>query len=377
MGKFKDCFGCTVCSLSCPQNIIEIKKKDGFLHPVVNDIERCTQCGICLKTCSFNNKNGIEFPNRAKGVYSSESKSPEVVKSTTSGGVVFELFKYALSHGYEVLAVKFEKNDNRPVYYKASNLEELEKSKGSKYLQADFSLAKDQIDWKKKYFVIGTPCAIASFKRLIQLKRKEDNFVLLDFFCHGVPSFKLWDEYLKMRGVTSDKVDKVTFRLKDYGWHQSLRVKLQEGEKTYVTSPPKEDVFFRFFLGDRCLQKSCYDDCVFKQLNAAADIRVGDLWGTKYIGQDSGLSGIVALSEKGDEIIRNCSGIMLHAEKPDVVMSGQMKKNAKRAKSYLLAQFGLNHNVPLKYLYKMCNLIDDTCFLPIRISNKIQAMFKQ
>lgn len=374
VGKFNECFGCSVCSLSCPQNIIEIKERDGFLRPVITDAEKCTQCRMCLRTCSFQNIEDLNFLDKPISYYSAHSKNVDILRSTTSGGIVYELFRHAVSDGYEVLAVKFDKNDNRPVYYKASNLDELEKSKGSKYLQADFSFVKKDIDWTKKYFVIGTPCAIASLKRLIQLKRKKDNFVLLDFFCHGVPSFKLWDEYLKMRGVTSDKVDKVTFRPKDYGWHQSLRVKLQEGEKTYVTQPPKEDAFFKFFLGDRCLQKSCYDDCAFKQLNSSADIRVGDLWGKKYLNEESGISGVVALSEKGDEMIRKCQRIVIKEEHPETVLSGQMKKNAKRAKSYRLAQFGLNQHIPLRYLWAFCNLIDNACFLPKRILNKLKRI---
>lgn len=374
VGKFNECFGCSVCSLSCPQNIIEIKKCDGFLRPVISNVDQCIQCGICLKTCSFNSRDNLTFSTDEVSLYSAQSKDSNVLRTTTSGGTAYELFKHAALSGYEVMCVQFDNEGNRPVYFIASSIDDLEKSKGSKYMQADFSSVKDDIDWKKKYFVIGTPCAIASFRRLIKLKRKEGNFILLDFFCHGMPSFKLWNSYLKMRGLEPTDIRNVVFRPKDFGWHQSYRVKLYANDTKIISPPPKEDVFFKFFLGDRCLQKSCYDDCMFKQLKSCADIRIGDLWGHKYRDNESGVSGVVVLTSKGDHMIRHCTGIELKEEKPETILKGQMKKNACRAKSYRLASWGLNHEIPLSVLRFICNLIDDTCHMPKRIQNKLKRL---
>lgn len=372
VAKFSECYGCTVCSLSCPHDIIKIKESDGFLRPVISDINKCTQCACCLKICSYNNRNKLHFTQNYEAIYSGVSRREGVINSTTSGGVVYELFKYALSNDYQVLAVEFNKEKNIATYYKASDLINLEKSKGSKYIQANLSLCKEDIDWNKKYFIIGTPCAIASFRKLIKMKRKEDNFVLLDFFCHGVPSLKLWNAYLKMRHVEAEDIDKVCFRPKDYGWHNSLRVKLKCADFTYITPPPKQDVFFKFFLGDRALQKSCYDTCVFKQLNSYADIRVGDLWGNKYMGNNQGVSGVVTMNKKGDSVVNSCTGINIQAEQPQVVLKGQMSKNATRAHSFALATFGLNHNIPLEYLNHACNIIDELWNLPKRVMNKLK-----
>lgn len=67
-------------------------------------------------------------------------------------------------------------------------VEELIPSIGSKYIQSYTEEAFKKIDRKQKYLVTGTPCQIDSFRRFIRKFRCEDNFILMDFYCHCVPS---------------------------------------------------------------------------------------------------------------------------------------------------------------------------------------------
>ena len=55
IGKLKDCYGCGVCSASCPKKVITMKESSGFSFPQV-DQDNCVECGICLSVCSFNHK---------------------------------------------------------------------------------------------------------------------------------------------------------------------------------------------------------------------------------------------------------------------------------------------------------------------------------
>ncbi|MBQ1272693.1 MAG: Coenzyme F420 hydrogenase/dehydrogenase, beta subunit C-terminal domain, partial [Clostridia bacterium] len=40
------------------------------------------------------------------------------------------------------------------------------------------------------------PCQIASLDRYLKIIKKRDKFLLIDFICHGVPSYLLWERYI-------------------------------------------------------------------------------------------------------------------------------------------------------------------------------------
>lgn len=51
--KKEDCCGCSACRSICPQNAIRmIQDARGFWYPSVNR-EKCVDCGLCQKVCSF------------------------------------------------------------------------------------------------------------------------------------------------------------------------------------------------------------------------------------------------------------------------------------------------------------------------------------
>ena len=55
-GKKISCYGCGVCSTSCPKNAIKIELSDeGFWVPIV-DLHKCIEFGICDKVFAYNDK---------------------------------------------------------------------------------------------------------------------------------------------------------------------------------------------------------------------------------------------------------------------------------------------------------------------------------
>lgn len=69
---------------------------------------------------------------------------------------------------------------------------------GSKYIQSIPSGIISQFDKQDKYLVVGTPCQIAGLVKYIETKRFDRNkFLLVDFHCHGVPSYIVWDKYVE------------------------------------------------------------------------------------------------------------------------------------------------------------------------------------
>ena len=83
-------------------------------------------------------------------------------------------------------------------------------------------------------------------------------------------------------------------------------------------------MFYRLFLSDACLGKACYEKCKYKYDKSSADIRIGDLWGKTYEKEEKGVSGAIAFTEKGIEILNNCNCELIE-HSFDTVAEGQMK----------------------------------------------------
>lgn len=113
-----------------------------------------------------------------------------------------------------VCGVRYNIKHNRAEHYIVTTQEELAPSIGSKYIQSYTVDGFKAINLRKKYLVTGTPCQIDSFRRYIRKFRCEDNFVLLDFFCHGVPSILMWHKYLVWTEKKVGKLNYVSWRNK-------------------------------------------------------------------------------------------------------------------------------------------------------------------
>ena len=107
-------------------------------------------------------------------------------------------------------------------------------------------------------------------------------------------------------------------------WHDSYDMLIRE-KKSYIESRLSQgDMFYALFLGDCCLGRQCYEHCKYKYDKSSADIRIGDLWGNTYKDNEDGVSGAVAFTAKGNDILKACNCEL--TEHPfDVVAEGQMK----------------------------------------------------
>lgn len=91
----------------------------------------------------------------------------------------------------------------------------------------------------------GTPCQIRALKSY--LDKNYDNLILIDLFCHGVPSPKIWQRYLEFINPEKKCIQSVSFRDKRISWEDySLTVKYDETEKVHfgkMTAMPVDLVF--------------------------------------------------------------------------------------------------------------------------------------
>lgn len=226
--------------------------------------------------------------------------SDEVRRGCSSGGAAFEL-----ARGRRFCGVRYNASAQRAEHFVGS----AEDARGSKYLQS-YSPEGFREALRDGGMIVGTPCQIASLRRHIG---EDDRFLLVDFFCHGVPSKWLWDKYLTEH---PELVEGVRWRDKTHGWRDSYRV----SGGGYIS--PRDDMFFTFFLRNYVSMRECYD-CPWRLENSAADVRVGDLWGER---DELGVSAVVAMTARGERAVLAMQGVTLREQD---VMQGRPGGNVR------------------------------------------------
>lgn len=345
ISNIHNCYGCGVCAMACAKKIIDIRlNAHGFYEPYVTDAAKCSDCGICMDVCSFYHKEEACLA-QPKVSYGAWSKEEGVRRVSASGGVGFEIGRFLIGQGYKVAGVRYNVARQRAEHYIASTVEEFVASMGSKYIQSYTLPAFKSINRREKYLITGTPCQIASFRRYIRRFKCEDNFILMDFFCHGVPSAFVWQKYIGEKQRQLGHIEYVSWRNKQNGWHDSWAMSLDgskaegeqvdwhdsynlliRGKKGYVNSRwTKGDTFYNMFLGNNCLGKACYQHCKFKYNKSFADIRIGDMWGDTYKDNEKGVTACVAFTDRGKEILSQCN-CELVAYPFEQVSEGQITK---------------------------------------------------
>ena len=301
----KDCCGCTACDSICPRKCISmIEDIEGFKFPKV-DISSCINCGLCEKVCPMIHPNsGFSIIN----VISAKNKS-EVVRSKSSSGGIFSLLaELIIEKGGVVVGCTMDEKQN--ITHKiAFTKQELIAFRSSKYVQSDlddtFIKIRDLLRKGRLVLFSGTPCQVAGLRHF--LIKPFENLICVDVLCHGVPSPKLFREYLQMLEMKNgSKVINLNFRDKEKSWKRlHMKVDFENGKKYYKFSG--YDKYLSLFLNNKSQRNSCFH-CPFASLHRQGDISLGDFWGIgkRYpdFDDDKGISLVLLNSIKGKNLYR-------------------------------------------------------------------------
>ena len=329
----KLCTGCTACLSICPKKAISFKEdNDGFKYPVI-DKDKCIDCGLCKKKCPvLNTKDNDSINDCYVGFNKDDSE-----KEKSSSGAIFSLLAdYILDNNGIVIGAAFD-NVNKLKHVAVESKKDLDKLKGSKYLQSDlnniFTYIKENVKDRKILFV-GTPCQVAGVKAVVNNK----NLLCVDLICHGVPSPKLFDKYIKeLECKNNDSLLNYNFRDKSTGWDTYSNT--ASFKNNNITELSKDNKYMKLFLSDVALRESCYN-CNFKVGNKYSDITLGDFWEVqKYYPEmynKKGVSAIIINTELGKEVfdsIKNnieykyCKLDEIIAGNPSLKVSSKIPKN--------------------------------------------------
>lgn len=299
-----DCCGCYACYNSCPFDAITMEEDtEGFRYPRV-DADRCRNCGKCERNCPVLNPI-VKEQDQTPPTYAAINKNETIRKDSSSGGMFHLFAEQILKEGGIVFGAGFDA-DWEVCHQSAETVADLERLRVSKYLQSrvetSFQQVTEYLRAGRKVLFAGTPCQCAALRRFVG--KNDENLILVDFICHGVPSPKIWRNYLALR-ANKKEIRRISFRNKNLSWERYLLAISYGNANKYLAADLNTDLYLRGFLQNLYLRPSCHN-CHFCKKNRPSDITLADFWGVQeespsmYDGKGTSL--IFVQSPKGREL---------------------------------------------------------------------------
>lgn len=198
----------------------------------------------------------------AKYVWSAD---PETKKSTSAGAFFLIAKRFIELHKGQVAVYgcAFDK-ENTVRHIRIDSVENLPRLQGSKYVQSNTTGIYKEVlnDLKKGFYVLfsGTACqTVAAYKYAGDYAQK---LYAIDVLCHGVPSPKLWELYIKsLERKYKGRIESVSFRNKSKTNRLGyiLKLTVQGKEKKIFAN---ESMYYSSFLNSYSLRPCCYN-CPF------------------------------------------------------------------------------------------------------------------
>lgn len=309
-----DCCGCTACASVCAHHAINMEPDAmGFLYPKI-DTDKCTECGLCEKVCAFNPNYDKSLNLSEPQIYAARHKDIHEIETSRSGAAFIAISDYVLEQGGVVYGAGYAEHF-RVVHKRATNKEERNEFKGSKYVQSDLRDIFPQVkaDLKQGLIVLfsGTPCQTAGLASYIG-KRLREKLILVDIVCHGVPAPYIWRDYLTyLEKKYKQPIVEVNFRDKSrVGWNEHIEsFVFQDGSKKEFNTYTY--LFYRHIM----LRPSC-SKCHYTNFKRPSDFTLADYWGWEKLSPDfnkdnKGCSLLLINSEKGLEIFEKRKALLL------------------------------------------------------------------
>ncbi len=305
------CFGCTACEHICPVSCISmVQDRKGFLYPSVDE-KQCIDCGLCLQVCPYETDGKLDselFPETL--AYAAKHTDGTTRSQSSSGGAFTAISDYVLGQQGVVYGAGYDE-DFSVYHMRATSIEQRNLLRGSKYAQSNlgtiYKAVEQDLQSTLPVLFTGTPCQVAGLRNYLQKDYK--NLLLVDLICHGVPSQKVFKDYLSlMERQEGSPVTNCTFRDKSKGW-KNLVLSLDFISGTKKIDAPNS-TYYSLFIDGTLLRPSCYE-CKFSTFNRPSDITIGDFWGIEktlpLFDDEDGISLILVNSRKGESFFQSVS----------------------------------------------------------------------
>lgn len=296
----KYCCGCGLCN-NIKGGYINEK---GFFRPNKELKEYEFDANICYYNY-LNRMKISKFWGEIEGIYYGYSQNNTTRKLASSGGMLTEIAQFLLKENLVdcIIQIRAKKdNELETEVIWNTEVEEILKCSGSRYT-ASASLINilKELDFSKKYAVIGKPCDIRVLREYLKTHKEYNEVIvyLLSFFCAGTPSINANINLIKQMNISKEKLKKFTYR--GNGW---------PGKTTAITNDNKEVSLPYETSGGKYLGRDLQNICRFcwEGVGEAADISCGDGWyvkeGKPDFSEKNGRNIILARSLKGKHLLK-------------------------------------------------------------------------
>ena len=305
-----------MCIAACPKKCIRFETRTlGAVFPVVDET-KCVDCGRCDSVCPMIRR--VLHPSTLilsdRKVYAAYAKDVALWNEGSSGGMFPVIAHKLIDGGYEVYGAAFDEHLQLH-HICAHSHQEIRPLFKSKYILSDTIAVYEEISQKlkngKKVLYVGAPCQVTALKNYLGKLANENvaNLVLIDFFCHGVPSQRFFDECLQYEDKKHhEKTLEYRFRVKKkngstmhyYGTVVQKGKKRIKRVRLYFNS-----LYYAAFQQYVSLRESCYN-CWFNGEERSSDITIADFHEIEeYVsGQDrfKGMSKVLVNTQCGQEL---------------------------------------------------------------------------
>lgn len=279
----------------------------------------------------------------------------------TSGGIATALARAMLLAGGHVAGVSYAEDFYSARYEIISRLEDLDRLKGSKYVQprmgSVYADVKALLEQEQKVLFFGLPCTVAAVKRY--LGKEYDRLITVELACHGPTTEAVHQQYLQhLEKTYGSKIVGFCVRKKKDTWTPAYLYARFENGQTFWEEFYRTEYGYGFSM---LLPPGCYR-CQFRGDNRVADLLIGDFWGANQedpFWNRRGVSAILVHSQKGLDFLQSIREISLFettaqriTQKNKSILHAPVEHPKRQLFAKLLAEKGLlyavKHTKPAK-----------------------------
>ena len=281
-----------------------------------------------------------EFIGKDIAVYAGYLENNSEILTCSSGGIATALSRRMIQEGGYVAGVAYSEDFHSVRYEIAHSIEQLERFKGSKYVDAEkgtvFQSVKSLLDQGNKVLFFGLPCIVAAIRFF--LGKTYPGLITCEVVCEGATTADVHRQYIEhLEKKYKSRITEFSVRHKVGAWTPKYLYAKFENEKEYLKEFRRTEYGFAFKVKGKA---PCYQ-CRFKADNRTGDLMLGDFWGA---GQEdpfwnkNGISVVFVRTEKGHTFLKETKGVRLFttdfgravANNPMVVRSRKVRSEKEK-----------------------------------------------